>query len=310
MYELTIIGGGPAGCGAAVYAARKRLKSVLITESFGGQSAGSSEKIENWIGTVSLSGEEFENRLREHVNAYADDALDIKQGVKVTSVSQNSEGKWECITSEGEELLSETLLYAAGAYRKKLSVPGAEEFENKGITYCASCDAPMFAGQDVAVIGGGNAGFETAAQLLNLANSVTLLHHKKEFKAEPITVEKVSSHPRMTVITNAETQKITGDQFVNGLVYKDLETEQTHQLAVNGVFVEIGLKPNTAPLSEEPKLLDEYGRIKVDPRTQRTAADGLWAAGDCTDGLFHQNNIACGDAIKALEDIYMYLKTS
>ena len=199
------------------------------------------------------------------------------------------------------------MLIASGAGRSKLNVPGADKFENKGVTYCASCDGPLFAGQDVAVIGGGNAGFETALQLLAYAKSVTLIHRNKDFKADPVTVEKARAHPNMHVITNAELTEIAGEQFVTGLKYKDKDSGEMHELAVAGVFAEIGVMPNT-DFAKNLVELDAFGRIRVDSRNQRAGIDGVWAAGDCTDELYHQNNIAAGDGVKALEDIYLWVK--
>ena len=199
------------------------------------------------------------------------------------------------------------MLIASGAGRRKLDVPGAEKFENKGVTYCASCDGPLFGGMDVAVVGGGNAGFETALQLLAYAKSVTLLHRHKEFKADPITVEKVRAHTNMCILAHAEPTEVTGEQFVTGLKYTDKDSGEIKELAVSGIFVEAGVLPNT-DFAEGLLELDAVKRIKVDPKNQRTNIEGIWAAGDATDELYHQNNIAAGDGVKALEDIYLWLK--
>jgi alkyl hydroperoxide reductase subunit F len=166
----------------------------------------------------------------------------------------------------------------------------------------------MFAGQDVAVVGGGNAGFETAAQLLAYAKSVTLLHRGAQFKADPVTVEKVLAHPRMTGVLNADTVTVAGERFVTSLTYRDCTSNSEHTLPVTGIFVEIGMIPNTdfaAAVVER----DQYGRITIDPWTQKTHTPGIWAAGDCTNVLYHQNNISAGDGVRALEDIYVTLKT-
>ncbi|MDP2651076.1 MAG: FAD-dependent oxidoreductase, partial [bacterium] len=292
MYDLAIIGGGPAGVSAGVYAARKRLKTVFITEAFGGQST-ESVGIENWIGTVSIAGGDFGKALETHLRAYADDVVDIKTGEKVAKVAKAEEGFKIDVGSNSYE--ARAVLVATGASRKKLDIPGSKEFENKGITYCASCDGPLFSDQDVAVIGGGNAGFETAAQLLAYAKSVTLIHHGREFKADARTVEKVLSHPNMKALKNAEPVEVKGEKFVSSLVYKDLVSTEERKLAVTGIFVEIGLVPNTS-FVEGLVALNSYKQIPVDLRTQRTAVDGLWAAGDSTDAPYHQNNIAAGDA--------------
>ncbi len=304
MFDLIIIGGGPAGSAAAVYAARKQLKTLLITEEFGGQSVVS-ESIENWVGTVAISGMDLAKSLEGHVAAYADDWVTVAKSERVANVSKTEEGF--LVTTESEkEFTSQTVLVTTGSHRRKLPVPGADEFEHKGLTYCATCDGPLFKDKDVVVIGGGNAGFESAAQLLAYAKSVTLLHRSENYRADPVTVEKVLSHQNMTGVLNAQTKAVTGDVFVTGLTYTDAGGED-HALDVSGIFVEIGLIPSTSYVKDLVDLTDN-GQVIIDPWTQRSSIDGIWAAGDCTNILYHQNNIAAGDAVKALEDIYKFLR--
>lgn len=305
MFDLAIIGGGPAGCAAAVYAARKLLKTTLITPEFGGQSVVSAD-IENWIGTEHLSGVELAKRLESHVRAYAK-TIDIAKD-RVTKISVGEgEAHFVVTGASGKVVSAKTVLIATGGARRTLNVPGALEYDQKGLTYCASCDGPLFAGQDVAVVGGGNAGFETAAQLLAYCKSVTLLQNQDVYTADPVTVEKVLAHPHMRGILSAETTAVKGEKFVTGLTYRDKKNNMEQTLPVSGVFVEIGLIPATDLVSADLVDKDQYGRIIVDPRTQRTTMNGLWAAGDCTNGLYHQNNIAAGDGVRALEDIYLHL---
>lgn len=306
MYDLAIIGGGPAGVSAGVYAARKRLKTLFITDSWGGQSSVS-DGIENWIGFIKISGVELAQKLKEHLEAYKNDVVDIKEGQRVSKIEKFGEG-FKIITESGETYETKTVLIASGSRRRKLEIPGADKLEHRGITYCASCDGPLFTGKDVVVIGGGNAGFETAAQLLAYAKSVTLLQRSPEFRADPVTVEKVLAHPKMKGITNTELIEVRGDKFVEGLVYKDLNTGEVKEIPCQGIFVEIGLVPATEYVKGLVEL-NKYGQIVIDPRTQATSVPGIWAAGDCTDVLYHQNNIASGDAVRALEDIYMHLHT-
>ena len=199
-------------------------------------------------------------------------------------------------------------MVATGGSRRKLEVPGAAEFDNKGLSYCASCDGPLFSGMDVAVVGGGNAGFETAAQLLAYCTSVTLLHRSPAYSADPVTVAKVLQHPNMKGLLNAEPVEVFGEKFAKGLKYKDKTTGEIHTLTTPGIFVEVGLVPST-DFVKDLVTLNKTGKIVVDPKTQAASVAGIWAAGDCTDGLYHQNNIAVGDAVKAIEDIYMNLKT-
>jgi alkyl hydroperoxide reductase subunit AhpF len=305
-YDLAILGGGPAGVSAGVYAARKRLKTLFITDSWGGQSIVS-EGIENWIGTPSITGNDLAKNLKTHLSSYAGDILTINEGERATSLSQNEDKTFTITTSKGN-YQAKTALIATGSTRRKLEIPGAVEFENKGITYCASCDGPLFSGKDLSVIGGGNAAFETAAQLLAYAKSVTLLNRGTEFRADAITVEKVLANPKMKAIMNAGLVEIKGEAFVSSLVYEDMESKEKIEIPTEGIFVEIGLIPTT-DFVKELIPLNKYNQIPIDPRTQATTIPGLWAAGDCTDVLYHQNNIAAGDGVRALEDIYMHIHT-
>lgn len=306
MYDLIIIGGGPAGTAAGVYASRKQLKTLFITKEWGGQSTVSPD-IQNWIGTPSISGTDLAKSLENHLRTYAGNFVEIKENVLVKSVRKEGDKIFSVELDSGETAEASAVLIATGSKRRRLSMEGADEFEHKGLTYCASCDGPMFSGQDVAVIGGGNAAFETAAQLLAYAKSVTLLQHSDKYKADPVTVKKVLSHENMTGLLNAETIRITGDKFVTGLDYKDHTGAERH-LNVAGIFVEIGMLPNTESVVGTVEL-DDYNRIVIDPWTQKTSVPGIWAAGDCTNIHYHQNNISAGDGVRALEDIYIHLKT-
>lgn len=306
MYDLAIIGGGPAGVAAGVYASRKQLKTVLITKDFGGQSIVS-DGIENWIGTISITGMDLAKSLENHLLAYADGIVDIKKGQYAENVTKEGD-IFKISNDKGEVYEAKSVLIATGSSRVKLPAKGADEFEHRGITYCASCDGPIFSGKDVVVIGGGNAGFESAAQLLAYTKSVTLLHRNPEFlRADKVTVDAVSKHPNFKAIMNADTTEILGDKFVTALKYKDLKSGEEKELKTDGIFVEIGNTPTTSMVKDLVEL-DEFKRIPVDPWTQKTNVEGLWAAGDCTNGKYHQNNIAAGDAVKALEDIYLWVK--
>ncbi len=289
MYDLAIIGGGPAGVAAGVYAARKRLKTIFIAESIGGQSTDSTD-IQNWIGTPKIAGLDLAKSLEAHLRAYASDVVEIKIGAAQAlflNQAKTFQSRPRREISKQNPYLSQ-----AGGSRRKLPVPGAAEFENKGISYCASCDGPLFSGMDVAVIGGGNAGFESAAQLLAYCKSVTLIHRSNEFaRADAATVEAVLAHPNMKALKNTEPVEVKGSNFVSSLVVKNRETGETQELAVSGVFVEIGMLPSTE-FVKDLVALDEFNRVKVDAKNQRTSIEGVWAAGDCTDELYHQNNIA------------------
>ena len=317
IYDLIIIGGGPAGAAAAVYAARKRLNTLMLVAEWGGQSIVS-EQIYNWIGTPAISGNELAENLKKHVmaNVGEEQTLTVKEGEKVVEVtepkalSDSALGSVFTVKTEtGEEFLTKTILISSGSGRRKLEAKNADRLEHKGLTYCASCDGPLFADMDVAVIGGGNAGFETAAQLLAYCKSVTLLHRSDSFnKADEITVEKVLKNPKMKAIKNVDILEVVGDKFVEGIIYKDKATGVETELKVSGIFVEIGQIPNT-DFAKNIVPLDEFSRVKINPLNQKTETEGIWGAGDCTNVLYHQNNIATGDAVRALEDIYLYLHT-
>lgn len=305
IYDLIIVGGGPAGTSAAVYAARKRLKSALIGGEWGGQSVVS-EGIENWIGTPTISGADLAKSFESHVKQYASNIVDVKVPEWVQGITKNENGTFAVTTDKGT-YSSKTVLITTGSKRRRLEIPGADEFEHKGLTYCASCDGPLFADKDTVVIGGGNAAFETAAQLLAYAKSVTLLNRSEALKADPVTVEEVKKHPNFKLVLNATPKEVRGDKFVSGLVYTDTKENTDVELAVSGIFVEIGLIPATN-LAKDVVTLNNYGQIEIDPWNQRTSTPGIWAAGDSTNVRYHQNNIAAGDAVKALEDIYLFVK--
>jgi alkyl hydroperoxide reductase subunit F len=310
MYDLVIIGGGPAGVAAGVYASRKQLKTLFVTESFGGQSIVSNG-IENWIGDVEIPGIELAKKLEEHLNAYSEGIVDIKKGFRAENVTKNDDGTFSIEIKQGDTVEThqvKSVLVTTGSNRRKLPAKGTEEFEHKGLMYCASCDGPLFKDKNVAVIGGGNSAFEGVAQLLAYCKSVTLIHRRDEFKADPVTVESLRQNPKLTIITNAEVTEITGEVMLNGLKYKDKETGEEKSLELDGAFVEIGAVPAVSFVSDLVELADD-GSIKIDPWTQKTNVVGLWAAGDCTNVLYHQNNIAAGDAVRALEDIYVELKS-
>src|SRR3989338_6322670 len=305
MYDLIIVGGGPAGASAAVYAARKRLKTLFITEEWGGQSVVSTD-IQNWIGTTSISGADLAKNLKTHVESYMGTFLEIFSPASATQLAP-SDDKVTITLKDGSVKETRALLIASGARRRTLNIPGAKEYDQKGLTYCASCDGPLFADKDVAVIGGGNAAFETAAQLLAYCKSVTIVNRSDKFRADEITTKSVLAHPNLRVLKNTDTLEVVGSQFVTGLRIKDKATSKEQTLPVEGIFVEIGLIPNTEWVGNAVEK-NRIGQIVVDTKTQRTSASNVWAAGDCSDGLYHQNNIAAGDSVKALEDIYLALK--
>lgn len=300
IYDLIIIGGGPAGCAAAVYAARKQLKTLLIVKEWGGQSTVSDD-VQNWIGTPHISGAKLAEALKGHVLEYKGDILTVAEGEYVSKV-EGTDGNFT-VTTDKNTYTSKTVLVSTGSSRRKLEVPGADTFENKGITYCASCDGPLFGGMDVVVVGGGNAGFESAAQLLAYCKSVTLLS-RSEPRADAITIEKLKAKEHFKLVVGAIPKSIQGSVFVESITYTDPTGDVT--LPVSAVFVEIGQVPATS-FVEGLVDMTPTKNIVINPKTQETSVKGIWAAGDCTDVLYHQNNIAAGDAVRALEDIYLHI---
>ncbi len=301
LYDLIIIGGGPAGTAAAVYAARKQLKTLLIVKEWGGQSIVSDD-IQNWIGTPHISGADLAKSLRTHVEEYKGDILTIIEA-EVSRVT-GADGDFTIVTSKGEEK-GKTVLISTGSVRRKLDIIGADVLEHKGVTYCASCDGPLFGGMDVVVVGGGNAGFESAAQLLAYCKSVTLLSRSAP-RADAITIDKIKQNPHFILIENVAPTKVEGSMFVESLTYKKDSDDTEVTIPVSAVFVEIGQIPATSCVEGLVEMTPTKN-IVINPRTQETSVKGIWSAGDCTDVLYHQNNIAAGDAVRALEDIYLHL---
>lgn len=307
MYDIIIIGGGPAACSAGVYSARKKLKTLLLAKELGGQSAVSPE-VQNWLGEPSITGEKLANKFVSHLRSYEGENLEIIKN-NVASVEKSS-NNFTVTDEEGKKYEAKTILLATGGSRRRLAVKGADDFEHKGLTYCASCDGPLFSGQNVVVIGGGNAGFGTASQLLAYCSKVTLLEAGEQFRAEAVTIEKLKQNPRFEAIKNIELLEIKGSLpaggFVSAISYRDKTTNEIKELPVTGIFVEIGFAPNTQMIKNLINL-NPVGYAMVDHQTQRTSQEGIWAVGDCSDVRYHQNGIAAGDAIKAIENIYEYL---
>jgi len=298
QYDLIIAGGGPAGAAGGVYAARKKMKTLLIAESFGGQSIVSNE-IQNWIGTKAVSGLELAGMLEGHLRAQ--EGLEIEEGERIAGIRDMGDGL-EISAESGKKWLTKYLLLATGSRRRKLGIPGEKEMDGKGVAYCSICDAPIFKDKDVAIVGGGNAGLEAVLDSLPYARKIYLLERGEELKGDAVTQEKIGKDPKVQVITRAETLEIIGEQFVSGLRYKDGSGE-IKELAVQGVFVEIGAVPNSDPAKGVVEM-NRMGEVVVDHKTQRTSHPRIWAAGDVSDVLYKQNNISAGDAVKAVLNIY------
>ncbi len=306
MYDLTIVGGGPAGVAAGVYAARKKMNSILVTDAFGGQSVVSAD-VQNWIGIKSVSGLDLAHQMEEHLRAQ--EGIEVRDADRVTTLTKIPEG-FHVTTERGEQWDTRTVLLTTGSGRRKLGVPGEKEFEGRGVAYCSTCDAPLFGGKRVAVVGGGNSGLESVLDLVPYAAAVYLVHHSVALKGDPVTREKVRAHPKVTVLLQAETKEIVGaGGMVTGLRYTDKTTGEERTLLVDGVFVEIGSIPSSEVVKGLVNL-NERGQVIVDHQTQQSSAPGIWAAGDVTDGLYKQNNISMGEAITATLNIYDFLRSS
>ncbi|HUC31474.1 MAG TPA: FAD-dependent oxidoreductase [Candidatus Paceibacterota bacterium] len=306
MYDLIIIGGGPGGVAAGVYAARKKIKTALITDTFGGQSLVSSS-IENWIGTKSISGFDLAKALEEHLRAQKD--IDIIDTDLVAAVAKKDDGTFLVTTKNGKTLETKYILLTSGSRRKRLGVPGEDQFDGKGVVFCTTCDAPLFGGKTVAVVGGGNSALEGVEDLLQYASKIYLFVRSDVLRGDPVTQEKVKSHPNVEIVWNAVIEEIKGETFVNGIKYKNVKSGESKDLALDGVFVEIGLVPNSDFVKDLVKL-DDFGHVVVDHKTQQSSCPGIWAAGDVSDVLYDQNNISVGDAVKATLNIYDKIKKS
>ena len=302
LYDTIIIGGGPAGAAAAVYAARKRLKTLIITEKFGGQSVVSSS-IENWIGELTLSGLELSEKLKKHVQAQGD--IEIEEQ-KVTQIVEEPNCIYRVLSDKGGSDRSKTLIIASGATRRRLNVPGEDKFDGKGVAFCSTCDAPFFSDLDVAVAGSGNSALETVVDLLPYAKKVYLIIRSEKLKGDPVNQEKVAESAKVQVVRSAEIEEILGDQSVTGLRYEDKKTQGKKELTVGGVFIEIGLIANSE-FARGLVDLNEAGEIIVDHATGQTSKTGIFAAGDVTNDPFKQNNIAAGDGVRAALSAHNYI---
>lgn len=306
IYDLIIIGGGPGGVAAGVYAARKKIKTLLITESFGGQSTVSAD-VQNWIGTKSVSGFDLAKMLEDHVRAQ--ESIEIRSPELVTEVKEAG-GDFEVKTNKNNIFKTKTIILTSGSRRKKLNIPGETEFEGKGVAYCSTCDAPLFAGKTVAVVGGGNAGLEAVVDLFPYAEKIYLLEYGDTLKGDPITQERVKNGPKpVAIFFNAQIEAVAGEKFVSGLRYNDRKSGESKELKLDGVFVEIGAIPNSE-MVKDLVALNKRGEVVIDSKTGKTSREGIWAAGDVTDDPFKQNNISAGDAVKAALSCYQYLLES
>jgi alkyl hydroperoxide reductase subunit F len=305
MYDVIIIGGGPAGVAAGGYASRKQMRAALVAESIGGQSAVSAT-IENWIGDVSISGMELAQKLEKHLRAQ--EGIDIRVSERAVLV-EKSEGGFRIVLGSGEAMETKALILALGSRHRHLNVPGEEEFTGKGVGYCSTCDAPFFRGKDVAVVGAGNSGLEACQDLFPYAEKIYLVSNTGELGGDEALREEVKSHPKVEIVFHAKAKEILGEMTVSGFRYEDSQTGEERTLDVGGVFVEIGMMPNT-DLVKNLVEQNEWGEIVIDHRTCATSEAGVFAAGDVADVAYRQNNIAAGQGAIAAISAYDFVKKS
>lgn len=306
LFDTIIIGGGPAGVAAAIYCGRKKLKTLLLTESFGGQSIVSDD-IQNWIGELHISGLDLAKKLEAHIRSFPE--VEIKIGkanfVKNVECTEDRVCDFEVTADEGV-YKTKSVILATGARRRRLGLLSEDKFEGKGVAYCSTCDAPLFRDKKVAVIGGGNSGLETVADLFPYASEIYLLDGGPALKGDPSTLEEIKKNPKLKeIILNAKILEIIGETLVTGI--KISVNGQERLLEVGGVFVEIGSVPNSEMVKDLVQLND-HKEIMINFQHARTSHPGIFAAGDVTDDPYKQNNISAGDGVRAALACYGYLQ--
>lgn len=307
MYDTIIIGGGPAGMTAAIYAARKKMNTLVLTQNIGGQTLWSNE-VDNYLGFQLMSGADLVNKFRAHLKRLDDENalfdLEVKEGVEIKRVEGG--GGFTVETVAGEKYETRTVIIASGKIPRKLNVPGEDEFIGHGVTYCATCDAPLFRGKEVAVIGGGNSALDAVIQLIKIASKIYLININPNLGGDEIMREKVEAAGEKVEVLNAhESLEIRGDKSATVLVVKDIGSGATKELAVRGIFVEIGSVPSTGFAKDLVKQ-NEWGEIIIDPQNNATSEPGIFAAGDVTNVREKQIVIAAGEGAKAALGAYDY----
>lgn len=298
-FDVLIVGGGPAAVSAGIYAARKGIKTGIVADRLGGQVLDTSD-IENFISQTNIEGSKLVQKYKEHIEDYNIDLILSQRAKKITK-----NDLIEVDLESGASLKSKSVIIASGAGWKKLNIAGEKEFKNNGVAYCPHCDGPMYEGKKVAVIGGGNSGIEAAIDLAGIADEVTVLEFLPELKADQVLQDRISKLDNVDIITNAQTKEIKGSDSVEALSYLERDIEHEKTLYLDGVFVQIGLTPNTDWL-EETLELNKYGEIIVD-NDNSTSLEGVFAAGDCTDNPYKQIVISMGSGANAALGAFDYL---
>ena len=302
VYDLIIVGGGPAGITAGIYAARQKLNTLLITKSFGGQVARKAVAIENYPGFEEISGMELIQKFEKHLRKHK---IEIERD-SITKMKKNGKNFF-VLTKSKNQFQARAVIIASGADPRPLEVPGEKKFIGRGVSYCSICDGPLFSNKTVAVIGGGNAGFETAIFLSKFAKKIYILEYTPKVGADEINQERVKKTRKTEVITSAVLKQINGKEFVDSMVYQNRKSKKLNTLRVEGVFVEIGSQPATSFVKG---LVDfnEKDEIKINSKTLLTKTSGLFAAGDVTEVRDKQIVVACGEGAKAALSVYEYLQ--
>ncbi len=304
LYDLIIVGGGPAGITAGIYAHRQRLKTLLITKDFGGQIARKTIAVENWPGNINISGKDLVKNFREHIESCG---IEIVKPDEVSKVIKEDE-IFDVFTEGGKKFQTRTVLVATGADPRPLEIPGEKEFIGRGVSYCVLCDGAFFRDKAVAVIGGGNSAFEAVLFLANYAKKVYVLERQEKIPAFKDLQEKALKTGKVEIVTNVYSKKIKGNKQVEELIYEDRKNKKQKRLKIDGIFVEIGNAPATSFVKE---LVDfsKYDEIVVDPKSCGTKTKGLFAAGDVTDVFPKQIVVAAGQGCQAAVNAYKYLKS-
>lgn len=303
MFDLIIIGGSAAGTAAGVYAARRGLNFKIITKEFGGEVA-TSGIIENWPGIVSTDGIVLADQFKAHLTA---NNVTPEEGVSVSSIIKQTDGLFLVSADENKTYTAKAVIVATGVHPKELGVPGEKEFRNKGVTYCTTCDGPLFTDKMTTVVGGGNSALESALMLADIASQVYIINKNAQFKGEQILIDKVSAKKNVQIIYSAKTMEIKGEQLVSGIVYTDLNGA-TQELKTDGVFIHIGMIPNSEIVPKEV-VKDKFGQIIVDEHCA-TNIPGLFSAGDVTNVPFKQIVISAGQGCIAALSAVEYINRS
>lgn len=301
MRDTIIIGGGPAGAVAGIYAARKNLDSLLITKDFIGQ-LGNAGQIENWPGDISIQGPELLEGFVDHLKSYD---INLREE-EVTSIEKEGDGF--VIKTNENKYRAETVIVASGRRPRRLGVPGEEEFLGQGVSYCVTCDGALFQDKSVVVAGGGNAGLEGALELSEYAKEVRITEINENLQGDEFLIDRVESRDNIIVETGVKTAEIMGEDFVTEIKIEDMSSGELKKLEVDGVFVEIGSVPVTDFIDEDLVDFNEGGEVQTDPKTGATKTDGLYGAGDVTDVRDKQIVVAAGEGAKALLSAYNYIK--